>query len=98
VDDEDSMPRFSDQVQHETTEYANEFLARYAPGAPEARLQLRIGDPADEILAAVDELDVDLLAIGWPHSDDPTRGAVARELLDRTRVPVLLVALANRVG
>lgn len=93
VDDEDSIPLFSDQVQHETEAYAREFLARYCPGAPEARLELRIGLPADEILAAVDKVAPDIIAIGWPHSSEPGRGEVAREILDRSRMPVLLVAL-----
>lgn len=94
VDDESSIPMFSDQVQHETDSYAREFLARYCRGAPEARLELRVGNPADEILAAVETVASDLLAIGWPHSNDPARGAVAREILERTRTPVVLVALA----
>jgi nucleotide-binding universal stress UspA family protein len=94
VDDESSIPMFSDQVQHETDAYAREFLARYCPGAPGARLELRIGNPAEEILAAVDASRSDLLAIGWPHSSEPERGMVAREILDRSRTPLLLVALA----
>jgi nucleotide-binding universal stress UspA family protein len=93
VDDENSIPLFSDQVQHETEAYAREFLARYCHGAPEARLELRIGIPADEIMAAVDKATPDILAIGWPHSSEPGRGGVARQILDRSHTPVLLVAV-----
>ncbi|MGD9700971.1 MAG: universal stress protein [Acidimicrobiia bacterium] len=96
VDDEDSIPSFCDQVQYETQAYANEFLARYCPGAPEARLVLRIGMPVDEILTAADDVAPDMLAIGWPQTDDPARGEVAREILNRSRLPVLLVAVTNR--
>ena len=94
VDDEASIPSFSDQVQHETDAYAREFLARYAPGAPRARLEFRIGAPADEILASAEATRAELLAVGWPQSEDPERGPVAREVLGRSRVPVLLVAVA----
>ena len=94
VDDETTIPLFSDQVQHETDAYAREFLARYCRGAPEARLELRVGLPADEIMAAVDEVAPDIIAIGWPHSSEPGRGAVARQILDRSHTPVLLVAVA----
>ena len=94
VDDEASIPRFDDKVQYETDEYVNEFLARYLPGARNATVELRVGVPADEILRTVDAVSPDLLALGWPHTDDPRRGKVAHELLDRSRVPVLLVALA----
>jgi nucleotide-binding universal stress UspA family protein len=93
VDDEDSIPSFSDQVAHETESYAQEFLSRYLHGAPKARLELRIGVPADEIIGVADSTMADLLAVGWPHSQDERRGAVARELLDRSQRPVLLVAL-----
>jgi nucleotide-binding universal stress UspA family protein len=93
VDDEASIPSFSDNPGYETEMYVKEFLARYAPGAPHARLETRIGVPADEIVAAADDAAADLLALGWPQSDDEHRGKVAREVLDRSHVPVLLVAL-----
>ncbi|MDR3650142.1 MAG: universal stress protein [Acidimicrobiales bacterium] len=91
VDEE--IPSFTDQVQHETEAYAQEFFARHLPGAPQARLELRIGVPAIEVLAAVDSLHPELVAVGWPHAADASRGAVAREILERSSVPVLLVAV-----
>jgi nucleotide-binding universal stress UspA family protein len=93
VDDETSIPRFSDQVAHETDAYATEFLARYVPGVPKARLELRIGVPADEILDVIHAATADLLAIGWPPPSESERGDVAQELLDRSPVPLLLVAM-----
>lgn len=91
VDDETSIPSFSDQVAYEAETYAHEFLARYLHGAPDAHLELRIGTPADEIMDVTD--GADLLAIGWPQSATGDRGEVAHELLDRSHVPVLLIAL-----
>jgi nucleotide-binding universal stress UspA family protein len=96
VDDEETIPSFSDQVQYETEAYANEFLARYCPGAPDARLVLKIGRPVDEILATVDEIAPDVLAIGWPRGASRTRGDVAREVVNRSHIPVLLVAVTDR--
>jgi len=92
VDDEANIPSFNDQVQHETEAYTNEFFARFLPGAPQARLELRIGTAADEILAATEEAEAELLAIGWPPSAHGQRGIVARELLERSQIPMLLVA------
>ena len=69
---------------------------RYCRGAPDARLALRVGVPADEILATADDVAPDMLAIGWPQTDDPTRGRVAREIVNRSRLPVLVVALAEQ--
>jgi nucleotide-binding universal stress UspA family protein len=93
VDDEDTIPSFSDQVQHETEAYERECLARFCEGATVARLESRIGVPADEIIGAADSVKPAILAVGWPHSDDPSRGAVAREVVDRSHIPVLLVAV-----
>jgi nucleotide-binding universal stress UspA family protein len=93
VDDETSIPSFSDQVAHETAAYTHEFLARYLHGAPRAHLELRIGAPAQEIIDLTDDAMPDLLAIGWPQSAGDDHGATARAILDRSHVPVLLMAL-----
>jgi len=90
--DED-VPAFTDQVQHEAKAYAQEFMARHVVGAPQARLELRIGAPAVEVLGVVESLRPELVAVGWPHTADPGRGSVAREILARSPVPVLLVAV-----
>jgi nucleotide-binding universal stress UspA family protein len=94
VHDEDSVPSFSDQVQHETVAYAQEFFSRHLIGAPQMRLELRLGIPAIEILDAIESAHAELVAVGWPRSEDPRRGAVAKEILERSPVAVLLVAIA----
>ena len=94
VDDEGSIPSFSDQVQHETDAYAQEFLARFVPGAPAARLELRIGDPAEEILHALESIHPDVIVVGRRRDPDPGHGEVVREMLERSHLPVLLVATA----
>lgn len=93
VHDEDSIPSFSDQVQHEAEAYADEFLSRHLIDAPRMRLELRMGIPAVEVLAAIESAHAELVAVGWPPTGDPGRGAVAREIVNRSPVPVLLVAL-----
>jgi nucleotide-binding universal stress UspA family protein len=97
VDDESSIPSFSDQVAHEAEEYATEFLARYVHGVPSARLELRVGAPADEIIDVTASTHADVVALGWPHRA-PGRGEVVREVLDHSPVPVLLVALQDGGG
>jgi nucleotide-binding universal stress UspA family protein len=94
VHGEDAIPSFSDQVQHEAEAYATEFFSRHRISAPQMRLELRVGIPADEVIAAVGSARAELVAVGWPRTDDPRRGAVAREILDQSPVAVLLVALA----
>jgi nucleotide-binding universal stress UspA family protein len=94
VHDEDSVPSFSDQVQHEAEAYAQEFFSRHLIGAPQMRLELRLGNPAGEVLSAIASAQAELVAVGWPRSEDPGRGAVAREILGRSPVAILLVAVA----
>jgi nucleotide-binding universal stress UspA family protein len=93
VDDASTIPSFSDQLAHETDAYAAEFLARFVRGAPAARFEPRVGAPGEEILSAIAAIGADVVALGWPQSDDRRRGAVAREVLERSKVPVLLVAI-----
>ena len=93
VEGKNDIPSFSDQMQHETEAYAKEFLARHKVTASGIRLELRIGDPAAEVLSAIETDGADLVAVGWPHSDNANRGAVARVILERSPIPVLLMAL-----
>jgi nucleotide-binding universal stress UspA family protein len=91
VDEPETIPRFSDQVQYEADAYAREFLRRHLPGISGARLENRVGSATEEILRAADEQHPDLVALGWSRPDDPGRSDVAREVLGRCRIPVLLV-------
>lgn len=96
VDDETSVPSFSDQPQHETPAFAAEFVSRCCPtDAARVELELRIGSPAEEVLATGQELGVDLYAIGRPGELSGERGRVAQDILDRSSVPVLLVNGTN---
>jgi hypothetical protein len=58
------------------------------------RLELRLGNPVTEVLAAIASAQAELVAVGWPRSEDPRRGAVAKEILGSSPVAVLLVAVA----
>lgn len=95
VDDEADLPRFADQVQHETTAFTTEFLARHAPTAnDDAHLELRIGVPAEQVLAVADDLAADLLAVAWSRHLEPGRVRFVSHVLEHSRIPVLLVPTA----
>jgi nucleotide-binding universal stress UspA family protein len=90
--DERSLPRFTDQPQHETHAWATEFLARYCPhGLRSVRLELRVGRPADEILRVADDTGADLIALGWNQELAQGRAAIVRSVLERGGVPLLLI-------
>ena len=94
VHDEDSIPSFSDQVQHEAEAYASEFFSRHLISAPRMRLELRVGIPADEVLDAVESARAELVAVGWPPVGGSPPGGRGQGDLGRSPVAVLLVAIA----
>jgi nucleotide-binding universal stress UspA family protein len=98
VHDEDSLPRFSDQPQHETESWAREFLARYCPQVSLSQLHLRIGLPSEHVVGVARELDADMIALGWAQDLSPGRAAVVRETLALAQIPVLLVATTTRAS
>jgi nucleotide-binding universal stress UspA family protein len=92
VHDEASLPSFTDQPQHEAEAWAEEFLARYTPGRlREVRLEVRVGRREEEILRLAEEAGADLIALGWSQDLAPGRASVVRTVLERGRVPVMLV-------
>lgn len=90
--DEASLPAFTDQPQHETEAWAREFLDRYCPfGVDDVKLEMRVGQ-ADELVPQVgQEVDADLMALGWSRSLAPDRAPVVQAVLERAHLPVLLV-------
>jgi nucleotide-binding universal stress UspA family protein len=97
VYDEDSIPSFDDQTQHETDAWVNEFVARYCPpGLDSLKIELRVGVPAEHVLDVAEQARVDLIALGWAQDLRPGRAAVVREVVACSRIPVLLVPVFSR--
>jgi nucleotide-binding universal stress UspA family protein len=69
-----SLPAFSDHLPHELRAWSEEFIARYCPGAADAALELRVGEPHEQVLDVLRESGCDLVALGW--SQDLTRALV----------------------
>jgi nucleotide-binding universal stress UspA family protein len=88
----DSLPRFTDQPQHEQASWTREFLARYCPaGISDVRLETRVGRAADFVAAVADDCGCDLIALGWSQAIAEGRARVVRGTLERSRLPILLV-------
>jgi nucleotide-binding universal stress UspA family protein len=99
VHDLASLPLVTDQPQHESLAWAQEFLARYCPvDAARVGFRVRVGRPEDVILEVAAELHVDLVALGWSGSLDEGRAPVVRSLLERARVPIALVPVTAEAG
>jgi hypothetical protein len=90
-------PAFSDQPQHEMASWTAEFLARYAPAdLGDVRLEMRVGRPAEQIVAAAAELDADVVAFGWARELAHGRAPIVRAALAEARLPLFLIPV--RVG
>lgn len=90
--DEASLPSFTDQPQHEYEARVHEFLLRYCPwGIGKIRFEMRIGRREELVPAVADEVDADIVALGWAQELEPDRAPVVHTLLTRGSVPVLLV-------
>ncbi len=90
--EEDTLPAFCDQPQHEWEAFDREFLARYSPWPVEhVRLETRVGRPDQHIFPVARETDCDLIALAWAQELAPGRAIIVRETLRRGTIPVLLV-------
>jgi nucleotide-binding universal stress UspA family protein len=97
VHEEEEIPAFTDQPQHEDDAWAHEFLERYCPwGIGTVRLERRVGR-RDELVPLVSEqMNCDLIALGWAQQLSPGRAPVIRAALERSHVPVMLVPVHVR--
>ena len=96
--EEDALPAFSDQPQHEWEAFGREFLARYSPWPVEhVRLETRVGRPDRHILPVARETHCDLIALAWEQELAPGRASIVRDTLRRGRIPVLLMPVKAAV-
>lgn len=88
VFDESTVPAFWDQAAHSHEPWTREFLLRNLPAAD--RLNLRSGQPPDEILAESEDTDPDLILLGWSQRLAGNRAPIVRLALEGN-VPLMLV-------
>jgi len=97
--EEDALPAFCDQPQHEWEAFDSEFLARYSLWPVEhVRLETRVGRPDQHILAVGRDTDCDLIVLAWAQELAPGRAKIVRDTLRRGTIPVLLVPVKAAVG
>jgi nucleotide-binding universal stress UspA family protein len=96
--DEDSIPAFTDQPQHEQRAWTREFLARYCPrGLEGVRLETRVGRTGELVPVVAEERGCDLIALGWSQELATGRAPVVRATLERSLLPVMLVPVRAAV-
>jgi nucleotide-binding universal stress UspA family protein len=90
-----SLPAFSDHLPHEVHAWSEEFMARHAPAAIDATLELRVGEPHEHVLDICRHSGCDLVALGWSQDLGRGRAAIVRRMLADSPVPVLLTPVSS---
>lgn len=93
-----SLPALSDHLPHEVRAWSEEFIARHCPGAAEAALEPRFGEPDEQVLDILRESDCDLVALGWGQDLLEGHAPVVRRMLAESPVPILLTPAHTQVG
>jgi nucleotide-binding universal stress UspA family protein len=96
VHEEQTLPAFEEQPHHELDAWNTEFAARwYTDTAETPQVEVRVGVPGRRVIETAAELDADLIALGWSRTLSGGHGAVVREALASSPVPILLLPLGN---
>jgi nucleotide-binding universal stress UspA family protein len=95
--DELSIPAFEDQPHYDVEAWAEEFLARWVPGAgSDTVMEVRIGDPEELVVAVADEVSADAVVIARRRGVPTAASPVVLTALRRSPVPVVLLPLTRR--
>jgi hypothetical protein len=92
VHDESSIPAFEDRPHYDVETWANEFLARWVPGANhDTVMEVRVGAVEEEIVRVCRECRADMIAMGWDRQLPEGRMKAVQSALERSPVPVALL-------
>lgn len=93
------LPPFADSPVLEADAFEREFRIRVASSVVDdpsrVRFEMRVGDAAEMLAAATDELDVDLVVLAWHRDLSSGHGRLVREMLTGASVPVALLPLLS---
>ena len=93
VFDAANPPRFLDRPARDLELWAHEFLARWCR-TPGVRLNWRLGAPGASVADLAHEENADLIVLSWSQNLGPGHADVVRDVLARSRVPVVLLPLS----
>ena len=88
VFDESTVPAFWDQAAHSHEPWTREFLMRNLPAV--TRINLRSGQPPEEIRAESEDTGSDLILLGWSQRLAGNRAPIVRLALEGN-VPLMLI-------
>ena len=84
---------------HYDEEWTRDVLARYSPwGLGEVRVERRAGSREEVVPMVAEEAHPDLVVLGWAQQLSDDRGPVVRAVLERAKLPVMLIPVSVRGG
>ena len=84
---------------HYDEEWTREVLTQYCPwGLREVRVERRTGSREDVVPMVAEESHPDLVVLGWAQQLSDDRGPVVRAVLERSKLPVMLIPVSVRGG
>ena len=82
-------------VEQHDEHWTREFLTRYCPfGIGKVRLERRSGRREEVIPVVAEELQSDLIVLGWAQQLSDGRAPVVRAALERSKIPVMLIPVS----
>lgn len=90
-------PHMLDHPYYDLPIWGEDFLRRYCPGENRS-FQWSTGNPAGAVIDVAAEIESDLIVLSFAGDIEVGHGAVIREVLARSSVPVLVVPAASRDG
>jgi nucleotide-binding universal stress UspA family protein len=97
--EDELIPAFTDQPQHERHAWAREFLRRYCPwGIETLTLETRVGRSEELVPQFAVETAADMIGLAWSQELAAGRAPVVRAALTRAHVPVMLVPVRVDAG
>jgi nucleotide-binding universal stress UspA family protein len=84
---------------NEDETWMREVLARYCPwGIGDVRVERRTGSREEIVPTVAEESKADVVVLGWARQLSDSRAPVVRAVLERSRIPVMLIPVSVRGG
>ena len=90
-------PAMVDHPEHDLSDWGREFVHRYFPGERRS-FEWRTGDPGSAVVDVAKQSASDLVVLCFGGDIDVGHGAVLREVLARSQIPVLVLPAHSRVN
>jgi len=87
-------PTMVDHPEHGLSDWGHEFLLRHCPGEHRT-FDWRTGNPADAVIELAEQTRSDLIVVSFRGDIEVGHGAVVREVLARSVIPVLVLPVSR---